>query len=83
MFLSVISFPSANCSKEFLKCLWKKFDISFEISNYFSLKMLFIVPLSLQDTFGIIGVPKYSPNKASTCFLISGINSTEVGLPIP
>jgi hypothetical protein len=37
----------------------------------------------LQDTFGIIGVSKYSPIRASMCFLMSGINSTAVGYPIP
>jgi hypothetical protein len=42
-----------------------------------------MVFVSLHDTLGIIGVPKYSPIKASICFLIKGINSTEVGLPIP
>ena len=30
-----------------------------------------------------IGRSKYSPTKASICFLIKGINSTEVGCPIP
>jgi hypothetical protein len=38
---------------------------------------------SLQETLGIIGVPRYSPIKASICFLIRGINSTDVGCPIP
>jgi hypothetical protein len=38
---------------------------------------------SLQVIFGNIGVPKYSPIKASTCFFNKGVNSTEVGLPIP
>nr|DAK03727.1 MAG TPA: hypothetical protein [Bacteriophage sp.] len=37
----------------------------------------------MQDTFGSNGISKYSPIKASTCFLISGVNSIEVGLPIP
>lgn len=41
------------------------------------------VVLSLQDTLAIVGTSKYSPSKASTCFFISGVNSTEVGLPIP
>jgi hypothetical protein len=45
--------------------------------------MLFIVSVSLQETFGKIGTSKYSPTKASTCFLIKGINSTDVGCPIP
>jgi len=42
-----------------------------------------MVEESLQDTFGNIGEPKYSPTKASICFLIRGINFTEVGFPIP
>jgi hypothetical protein len=37
----------------------------------------------LHETFGKIGVPKYSPTKASTCFFSKGVNSTDVGLPIP
>ncbi|MGM9532171.1 hypothetical protein [Intestinibacter sp.] len=37
----------------------------------------------MHDTFGRIGVPRYSPTKASTCFFNSGVNSTDVGLPIP
>jgi len=45
--------------------------------------MLFIVSVSLQETFGRIGISKYSPTKASICFLISGVNSTAVGYPIP
>jgi hypothetical protein len=42
-----------------------------------------MVSESLQDTLGRIGVPKYSPTKASTCFFSKGVNSTEVGLPMP
>jgi len=30
-----------------------------------------------------MGVPKYSPIKASTCLRIRGVNSTAVGFPIP
>jgi hypothetical protein len=45
--------------------------------------MLLIVSESLHDTFGRIGVPKYSPTKASTCFFNNGVNSTDVGLPSP
>jgi hypothetical protein len=45
--------------------------------------MLFIVSLSLQNTFGIIGVPKYSPIIASTCFLISGVKVIVVGVLVP
>jgi hypothetical protein len=42
-----------------------------------------MVSESLQDTLGRIGVPKYSPTKASTCFFSKGVNSTAVGLPRP
>jgi hypothetical protein len=49
----------------------------------FSLSIAPIVLVSLHYTFGMIGVPKYSPTKASICFLINGINMTEVGLPKP
>jgi len=49
----------------------------------FSRVILLKVAESLQDTLGNIGVPKYSPTKASTCFLIKGMNSTDVGFPIP
>jgi hypothetical protein len=45
--------------------------------------MLLIVLASLQDIFGSIGVSKYSPTKASICFFSNGVNSTDVGLPIP
>jgi hypothetical protein len=54
-----------------------------EIFNYFSLNILLIVLVSLQETLGSIGTSRYSPIKASTCFLIKGTNSTEVGCPIP
>nr|DAN06259.1 MAG TPA: hypothetical protein [Bacteriophage sp.] len=37
----------------------------------------------MQVTLGNIGVSKNSPTKASTCFLNSGVNYTDVGLPIP
>jgi hypothetical protein len=37
----------------------------------------------LQDTLCKIGISKYSPIKASICFLIRGMKSTEVGYPIP
>jgi hypothetical protein len=53
------------------------------ISNCLSLAILLIVLVSLHETFGKIGVPKYSPTKASTCFFSKGVNSTDVGLPIP
>jgi hypothetical protein len=45
--------------------------------------MLLIVDSSLHDIFGSIGVPRNSPTKASTCFFNNGVNSTDVGLPIP
>jgi hypothetical protein len=45
--------------------------------------MLVRVYSSLQETLAIVGTSKYSPSNASTCFLINGVNSTCVGLPIP
>nr|DAG30395.1 MAG TPA: hypothetical protein [Bacteriophage sp.]DAV59988.1 MAG TPA: hypothetical protein [Caudoviricetes sp.]DAX00488.1 MAG TPA: hypothetical protein [Bacteriophage sp.] len=45
--------------------------------------ILLMVSESLQEIFGRIGVPRYSPTRASTCFFSNGVNSTEVGLPIP
>nr|DAR42975.1 MAG TPA: hypothetical protein [Caudoviricetes sp.] len=45
--------------------------------------MLDIVLLSLHDIFGIIGVPKYSPIKASICFLINGVKCKVVGVLVP
>jgi len=53
------------------------------ISAYKSSCILEIVAESLQETLGSIGISKYSPIKASMCFFISGVNSTDVGLPIP
>nr|DAU35328.1 MAG TPA: hypothetical protein [Caudoviricetes sp.] len=70
-------------SKELFKCAFKNPIICVYITSYFSLSILLIVPASLQDIFGNIGVPRNSPTKASTCFLSKGVNSTEVGLPIP
>jgi hypothetical protein len=70
-----------------IKLLFKLEERSLNTSSLilscFSLKILFIVSSSLQDTFGIIGVFKNSPIKASTCFLIKGMNLIEVGYPIP
>jgi len=45
--------------------------------------MLLIVSESLQNIFGIIGVPKYSPINASTCFLIKGVKCKLVGVFAP
>jgi hypothetical protein len=83
MLVSVTFFPSINDSKEFLTLAAKNSCICCVIFICFSLSILVIVDESLQDTFGIIGVPKYSPTSASICFLINGINSTAVGFPIP
>nr|DAE31152.1 MAG TPA: hypothetical protein [virus sp. ctML55]DAW92003.1 MAG TPA: hypothetical protein [Bacteriophage sp.] len=75
--------PSINLRIELLKWSFKNFTIPLVISSYFSLVILLIVSESLQEIFGSIGVPKYSPTRASTCFFNKGVNSTEVGLPIP
>jgi hypothetical protein len=83
MALSVISLPSMNYNIELLKCSFKNFTIPYVICNCFSLVILLIVSVSLQEILGRIGVPKYSPTKASTCFFSNGVNSTAVGLPIP
>jgi len=53
------------------------------ISNYLSLYILFNVPSSLQDIFGLNSVVKNSPTKASICLRINGVNYIEVGFPIP
>ena len=66
-----------------LNLFFKKVYTSLVIFNYFSLVIFVTVFESLHDTLGNTGVPKYSPTKASICFLIRGINSTEVGFPIP
>ena len=57
--------------------------IDLEIASYLSLKILLIVFLSLQDTFGLIGIVKNSPTRTSICFLVRGVNVMEVGLPNP
>jgi hypothetical protein len=72
-----------NSNSLFLNRFYKKSKTSFVILISFSRVILLNVAESLQDTFGNIGVPKYSPTKASMCFLINGINSTDVGFPIP
>jgi len=79
MFKSIISLLLISLSKLFFKLLYNRLKHSLAIFNYFSLKILFIVSSSLQETFGSIGTSKYSPTKASTCFFIKGINSTDVG----
>ena len=53
------------------------------ISNYLSLLIKEIVSESLHDIFGNVGISRYSPTNASTCFFVSGVNSTDVGFPIP
>jgi hypothetical protein len=83
MFKSVISWLPRTLKRLFLRFFWSKLKHSVAIVNYFSLNILFIVSSSLQETLGRIGTSKYSPTRASTCFLIKGINSTDVGCPIP
>ena len=80
---SLIPFPSRKLRIEFLRCPCRNLYSSEDIFNCFSLSILFIVSLSLQNTLGIIGVPRYSPIKASICFFIRGVNCIEVGLPSP
>jgi hypothetical protein len=83
MFKSIISWLPRTLSKLFFRLFYNKLKHSVAIFNYFSLNILLIVFSSLQDTFGRIGTSKYSPTKASICFLINGTNSTAVGCPIP
>jgi hypothetical protein len=78
-----MSLPFIIFSKELFKCSFKYFTISACIFNCLSLVILEIVSVSLQEILGRIGVPKYSPTKASTCFFSKGVNSTDVGLPKP
>jgi len=78
-----MSLPSIKLNIEFYNLLFIKEITSLLILSYFSLSILDIVLESLQDTFGKIGTPRYSPIKASTCFLINGTNSTFVAFPIP
>jgi len=80
---SFILFPSIKLRIEFLRCFYR-YPCSLEaIFNCFSLFILLIVSLSLQITLGIIGVPKYSPIKASICFLINGVKCKVVGVLAP
>nr|DAH58412.1 MAG TPA: hypothetical protein [Bacteriophage sp.] len=81
--VSVIFFPSIKLKIEFFRCAVKYLCISEIIFNCFSLSILFRVSVSLQYTLGIIGVPRYSPIRASICFLIRGVNSKDVGFPMP
>jgi hypothetical protein len=80
---SLIFLPFTKLRREFLRCFCKYLLSSEAILSYFSLSILLIVSLSLQDTFGIIGVPRYSPIKASICFLISGVKCKVVGVLVP
>jgi hypothetical protein len=70
-------------NKLFFRLFYNKLKHSVAIFNCFSLNILFTVSSSLQEILGRIGTSKYSPTRASTCFLIRGINSTPVGYPIP
>nr|DAF44335.1 MAG TPA: hypothetical protein [Podoviridae sp. ct8Lf7] len=72
-----------NYKIEFVRWSFRNFTIPSVIFNYFSLVIFVIVSESLQDILGSIGVPRYSPTRASTCFFNSGVNSTDVGEPIP
>jgi len=83
MFKSYISWEFNILNKLFFRFAWRSLAHSAEIFNCFSLNILWIVSSSLQETFGCIGTSKYSPIKASTCFLISGIKAISVGCPIP
>jgi len=65
------------------RCSLSKSNAALSIANCLSLFIFESVPLSLHDILGRIGVDKYYPIKTSTCFLTKGINSTEVGVPIP
>jgi hypothetical protein len=83
IFKSIISLLPINLNRLFLRLFYNRLKHSVAIFNYFSLNILLIVFSSLQETFGSIGTSKYSPIRASTCFLIRGMNSTDVGYPIP
>jgi hypothetical protein len=80
---SSVFFPSIKLKIEFFSLLLKASYNSLFIFNYFSLSMAVIVSLSLQEIFGIIGVPRYSPIRASTCFLIKGVKCKVVGVLAP
>jgi hypothetical protein len=83
IFRSCISLLPSIRKRLFLRLFCRRLQHSAAIFNCFSLNILLIVLVSLQETFGSIGTSKYSPTKASICFLIKGINSTAVGYPIP
>jgi hypothetical protein len=83
IFRSYISLLPSIRKRLFLRFVCRRFAHSEAICNCLSLNILLIVTVSLQETFGRIGTSKYSPTKASICFLIRGINSTAVGYPIP
>jgi len=83
IFKSCKSFYPSILNKLFLRLFYNKVAHSEATLICFSLNILLIVSLSLQETLGRIGMFRYSPTKASTCFLIKGINSTDVGCPIP
>jgi len=83
MFKSTIFLFPRTLSKLFLRFLYNRLKHSVDTFNYFSLNILFTVSSSLQEILGRIGISKYSPTRASICFLIKGINSTDVGYPIP
>jgi len=83
IFRSIISLLPKIRKRLFFKLCCKRFADSEAIFNCFSLNILLIVLVSLQEILGNIGTSKYSPTRASTCFLIKGINSTDVGYPIP
>jgi hypothetical protein len=79
IFRSVISWLPKTFKTLLLRFCFKSLEDSNAIYNYFSLNILWIVSSSLQETLGRIGKSKYSPTKASMCFLIRGVNSTDVG----
>jgi len=79
IFKSTISWLPRILKRLFLRLFYNKLKHSVAILNCFSLNILFIVSSSLQEIFGRIGTSKYSPTRASICFLIKGVNSTDVG----
>jgi len=83
IFRSYMSLPPSIRKRLFLRLFCRRLAHSAAILSCFSLNILLIVLVSLQETLGRIGTFKYSPTNASICFLIRGINSTAVGYPIP
>ena len=67
----------------FCKCFFNSVTTAFWIASCFSLCIFESVSESLHEIFDCKGVDIYSPIKTSICFLTSGTNSTEVGVPIP